>query len=177
MCSCLNMIHATRTLDCAYHIIVFMPQHDSCYTYTGLCISHNSNRTLGLEGLAKSQFATDTAVALQMAVITHWITVKCVQMYHLNPEYRDTPIKEPWITSYIEQIKGSVKWKRSCNTFIIFWLIYGAGVEPGPLLLTPFVGLLYQPWVIDGDDCGAFCDIVTNASLTFTLKACLQFKN
>jgi hypothetical protein len=28
-------------------------------------------------------------------------------------------------------------------------------VEPGPLLLRLFIGLLYQPWMIDGDDCGA----------------------
>jgi hypothetical protein len=32
--------------------------------------------------------------------------------------------------------------------------IYGAGVEPSPLLLRPFIGLLHQPWMIDGDDCG-----------------------
>jgi hypothetical protein len=28
-------------------------------------------------------------------------------------------------------------------------------VEPSPLLLRPCIGLLYQPWIIDGDDCGA----------------------
>jgi hypothetical protein len=28
-------------------------------------------------------------------------------------------------------------------------------VEPSPLLLLPFIGLLYQPWMIDDDDCGA----------------------
>jgi hypothetical protein len=33
--------------------------------------------------------------------------------------------------------------------------MYGAGVEPSLLLLRPFIGLLYQPWMIDGDDCGA----------------------
>jgi hypothetical protein len=33
--------------------------------------------------------------------------------------------------------------------------IYGAGVEPSPLVLRPFIGLLYQPWMIDGVDCGA----------------------
>jgi hypothetical protein len=26
------------------------------------------------------------------------------------------------------------------------------GVEPSPLLLRPFIGLLYQLWMIDGDD-------------------------
>jgi hypothetical protein len=34
-------------------------------------------------------------------------------------------------------------------------MIYGAGVELSPLLLRPFIGLLYQPWMRDGDDCGA----------------------
>jgi hypothetical protein len=38
---------------------------------------------------------------------------------------------------------------------IYFLFIYGAAVEPSPLLLQPFIGLLYQPWLIDGDDCGA----------------------
>jgi hypothetical protein len=38
---------------------------------------------------------------------------------------------------------------------IFFYLSIGAGVEPSPLLLRPFIGLLYQPWMIDGDDCGA----------------------
>jgi hypothetical protein len=37
----------------------------------------------------------------------------------------------------------------------MFLFIYGAGVEPSPLLLRPFSVLLYQPWMIDGDDCGA----------------------
>jgi hypothetical protein len=37
--------------------------------------------------------------------------------------------------------------------FILF--IYGSGVEPSALLLRPFIGILYQPWMIDGDDCGA----------------------
>jgi hypothetical protein len=36
-----------------------------------------------------------------------------------------------------------------------FFFIYCAGVEPSPLLLWPFIGLLYQPWMIDGDDCVA----------------------
>jgi hypothetical protein len=33
--------------------------------------------------------------------------------------------------------------------------MYWARVEPSPLLLWPFIGLLYQPWMIDGDECGA----------------------
>jgi hypothetical protein len=36
-----------------------------------------------------------------------------------------------------------------------FVFICGAGVEPSPLLLRPFIGLLYQPWMIHDDDCGA----------------------
>jgi hypothetical protein len=40
---------------------------------------------------------------------------------------------------------------RSCE--VIFSV--GATVEPSPILLRPFIGLLYQPWVICDDDCGA----------------------
>jgi hypothetical protein len=44
----------------------------------------------------------------------------------------------------------------SGTTCIIYFLfIYGARVEPSPLLLQPFIGLLCQPWMIDDDDCGA----------------------
>jgi hypothetical protein len=28
-------------------------------------------------------------------------------------------------------------------------------VDPSSLLLWPFICLLYQPWLLDGDDCGA----------------------
>jgi hypothetical protein len=37
--------------------------------------------------------------------------------------------------------------------------IYGAEVEPSPLLLWPFIWLLCQPWMIDGDDCGAISGV------------------
>jgi hypothetical protein len=33
-------------------------------------------------------------------------------------------------------------------------VICGAGVEPSPLLLRPLIGLLYKPWITDGDNCG-----------------------
>jgi hypothetical protein len=33
--------------------------------------------------------------------------------------------------------------------------MHGAGAEPSPLLLLPFIGVLYKPWKIEGDDCGA----------------------
>jgi hypothetical protein len=33
--------------------------------------------------------------------------------------------------------------------------VHGAGVESSPLLLWPFIIQLYQPWMIDGEDCGA----------------------
>jgi hypothetical protein len=36
-----------------------------------------------------------------------------------------------------------------------FLCIYGAGGEPSPLLLRPFIGLLYHAWMIDGDDFGS----------------------
>jgi hypothetical protein len=40
-------------------------------------------------------------------------------------------------------------------TFFLLLFMYGAGVEPRPLLLRPLIGLLYQPWMIDGDGFGA----------------------
>jgi hypothetical protein len=40
-------------------------------------------------------------------------------------------------------------------TFIFILFIHGSRVEPGPLLLRPLIGLLYQPRTICGDDCGA----------------------
>jgi hypothetical protein len=38
--------------------------------------------------------------------------------------------------------------------FLAFSFIYAAGVEPGPILLRPFIDPKHQPWVIVGDDCG-----------------------
>jgi hypothetical protein len=37
--------------------------------------------------------------------------------------------------------------------FILF--IYGAGVEPSPLLLQPVIDLFHQPWMMDVNDFGA----------------------
>jgi hypothetical protein len=40
----------------------------------------------------------------------------------------------------------------SCEGIITFFLfIHGAGVEQSSLLLRPFIGLLYEPWVINYD--------------------------
>jgi hypothetical protein len=36
-----------------------------------------------------------------------------------------------------------------------FLFIFGAGGQSSPLSLREFIGLLYQPWMIDGDDFGA----------------------
>jgi hypothetical protein len=36
--------------------------------------------------------------------------------------------------------------------------MHGTGVEPSPLLLRLFTGLLYQPWMIDVDDCGTISE-------------------
>jgi hypothetical protein len=41
------------------------------------------------------------------------------------------------------------------HIFIIVSFMYGAGVEPRPLLLGPFIGQFYQPRRMDSDDCGA----------------------
>jgi hypothetical protein len=41
------------------------------------------------------------------------------------------------------------------DNFFFNLFIYGSGVESNPLLLQSFIGLLYQPCMIDDDDCGA----------------------
>jgi hypothetical protein len=41
----------------------------------------------------------------------------------------------------------------------LFLFISGAGMEPSPLLLRQRLGLLYQPRMVDADDCGATCGI------------------
>jgi hypothetical protein len=37
----------------------------------------------------------------------------------------------------------------------VFLFVCGTGLEQSPLLLRPFIGLLYKHWMTDGDDCGA----------------------
>jgi hypothetical protein len=44
---------------------------------------------------------------------------------------------------------------KTSNLTWLYLFIYGAGVEPSPLLLRPLAGLLCQPWMTDGDVCGA----------------------
>jgi hypothetical protein len=46
---------------------------------------------------------------------------------------------------------------RNCGSWNYYFYLFicGAGVEPSPLLLRLFIGLLYQPCTIDGDDCEA----------------------
>jgi hypothetical protein len=47
----------------------------------------------------------------------------------------------------------------SIIVFLFFLFIYGAGMEPSPLFLRLFIGLLYQPWMIDGGGRGAVSGI------------------
>jgi hypothetical protein len=46
-----------------------------------------------------------------------------------------------------------ILWIRYAVNIPLF--MYEAGVEPSPLLLRPFIGLLFQPWMIHGDNCRA----------------------
>jgi hypothetical protein len=41
------------------------------------------------------------------------------------------------------------------NFIIIFFNLCGPGVELSPLILLPFIALVYPPGMTDGDDCGA----------------------
>jgi hypothetical protein len=43
------------------------------------------------------------------------------------------------------------------ETCYSFLFIYGAGMQPRPPFLRPFIGRFYNPWMIYGDDCGAIC--------------------
>jgi hypothetical protein len=49
---------------------------------------------------------------------------------------------------------------RRPKCFTDFLLIYWAGAEPSPLVLKPFIGLLYQRRVTEGGDCGAVEQLV-----------------
>jgi hypothetical protein len=42
------------------------------------------------------------------------------------------------------------------KAYAVFKFIYGARVEQSPVLPLQFIGLLHQPWMIDGDDCVTF---------------------
>jgi hypothetical protein len=46
-------------------------------------------------------------------------------------------------------------YKARVSEYILYLFIYAAGVEPTLLLRQPFIGLLYQLIMIDGDDYGA----------------------
>jgi hypothetical protein len=41
-----------------------------------------------------------------------------------------------------------VKTYEELNSTLLFSFIYGAGMEPSPVLLQLFTGVLYQPWMI-----------------------------
>jgi hypothetical protein len=46
--------------------------------------------------------------------------------------------------------------ENGCTDISVLLFICAAGMEQDLLLLQPFIGLLYQPWMIDDDDdCGA----------------------
>jgi hypothetical protein len=56
---------------------------------------------------------------------------------------------------FIISDSGQYKELSDFEELLCFLFFYIVGVEPDPLLLQPFISLLYQPWMIDGDDCGA----------------------
>jgi hypothetical protein len=47
---------------------------------------------------------------------------------------------------------GHVPWKEFCSKSRKIFFCLWAGVEPSPRILRQLIGLLYQPWIIDGDD-------------------------
>jgi hypothetical protein len=74
-----------------------------------------------------------------------WVQFSTVQ--NISPLYSARPTKV-----LVKWVPASISTK---DILLFFLVIFGAIVEPDPLLLRPFIGLLYQPWMIDGDDCGA----------------------
>jgi hypothetical protein len=60
-------------------------------------------------------------------------------------------------------------------TCTVIFVIILAGVEPSPLVLRSFIGLLYQPWMIVGDDCGVINEMNKwHGKPEYSKKACLS---
>jgi hypothetical protein len=53
--------------------------------------------------------------------------------------------------------KHQASGQAECHSLGNFWLdtFFWAGAEPSLVVLRTFIGLLYQPWMIDDDDWGA----------------------
>jgi hypothetical protein len=106
-------------------------------------------------------------VTWKLDFLTFWIITELQRKTAIRAEY-----------TCVGQVCGVYSWDRVCSSSSVsqirsrcnckilyfyashsgshyyFLFICGAGVEPSPLLLRPFISLLYQPWMID-DDCGA----------------------
>jgi hypothetical protein len=61
---------------------------------------------------------------------------------------------------------NSVECALKHGIFIIYW----AGIEPSPLLLTSLTGLLYLPWMLDGDDYGTVGGVSGYQGLPYLLE-------
>jgi hypothetical protein len=56
---------------------------------------------------------------------------------------------------------------------LFVYFIYWAVVEPSPHPLQPFIGILYQPWMIEDDDCGAISGMEEwQGKLKYSVKTC-----
>jgi hypothetical protein len=52
----------------------------------------------------------------------------------------------------VENLQNNLQYEVLFLLLLLSLLLFnGAGVEP--ITLQPYIGLLYQPWMIDGDDC------------------------
>jgi hypothetical protein len=57
--------------------------------------------------------------------------------------------------------------------YYYFLFIYEAGVESSPLLRQPIIDLLYQPWLMDSDDCGSISGMNEwQGKLKYSKRAC-----
>jgi hypothetical protein len=79
-----------------------------------------------------------------------------VSFFNASNDVLNYHIARPVHISYTLQY---LHYEFSAQSNRYFLFIYGAGVETSPLLLRPFIGLLYELRMIDGDDCEAIIGV------------------
>jgi hypothetical protein len=100
-----------------------------------------------------------------------WILNKFMYFHSLNRTHHPTymPLEKChcWVGMLLHSLVKVIWYFRRTNHhhpkafllqffFLFFFLSFTwAGVEPRPLLLWPLNGLLYHPWMITNDECGA----------------------
>jgi hypothetical protein len=110
-----------------------------------------------------------------MCIVCHMFVIlsACqLALYYYSPLYsRLEQLVWPYAAStafscqIFQTFKASRNWAKagvlvsSPAPMVQFFFIYEAGMEPSPLLLRPFIGLLCQLWAIDINDYGAVSEM------------------